>query len=191
VNAIGVTPAAAPAAPAPAAPSAPAAAAASVPAPAAAPATGGRAAAALARMQPTDEQFGIILEACGAAIDSHCAGAERGPGWQLQCLRENAANLSTGCEQVLVAVASTAPAASPPPAQAATAPPPAVIERPARPVSPRKVLFLIRTACAPDFRGYCGGAGFGGGRAIGCLREHAHNLSPTCRKALASIAGRR
>lgn len=282
VNAIGAAaPAAAPAAPAPA--PAPAPAAAAPPAPAPAPATaGGRAAAALARMQPNDEQFGVILEACGPDIDSHCASVERGPGWQLQCLRENAASLSTGCEQVLVAIASTAPAATaaappaPPPAPAPAAPPapppatavapsappppaaararpsreqiiaifqscrrdmreycaggrgpgPSIrclrdnaanlspgcqealaavasgapgeagasafaIERPTRPVSPREVFFLIRTACGPDFRAYCAGGGFGAGRAIGCLRENAANLSPTCRNALASIAGRR
>jgi hypothetical protein len=273
VNAIGT---AAPAAPTPA----PAAAAPPAPAPTPAPAAaGGRAAAALARMQPNDEQFGVILEACGPDIHNHCASVERGPGWQLQCLRENAASLSTGCEQVLVAIASTAPAAAAatppapavaaPPAPAPTAvaptapPPPAAararpsreqiiavfqscrrdmreycaggrgpgpsirclrdnaanlspgcqealaavasgapgeagagasafaIERPARPVSPREVFFLIRTACGPDFRAYCAGGGFGAGRAIGCLRENAANLSPTCRNALSSIAGRR
>jgi hypothetical protein len=280
VNAIGTAaPAAAPAAPAPAPAPAPAATVSPAPAPAAAPAADGRAAAALQRMQPNDEQFGVILEACGPDIDSHCANAERGPGWQLQCLHENAASLSTGCEQVLVAVASTAPAAAaaappapaaapppapapaaapaPPPASAAPralptrgqiiaifqscrrdmrdycaggrdpgaslrclrdnaanlspgcqqalaaaasggaaepgagAPPPPPMERPMRPVSPREVFFLIRTACAPDFRAYCGGIGFGGGRAIGCLRENAANLSPTCRNALASMVGRR
>jgi hypothetical protein len=276
VNAIGTAaPAAAPAAPAPS-PS-PAVATPPAPAPAAAPSPeDGRAASALARMQPTDEQFGVILEACGPDIDNHCASSERGPGWQLECLRKNAASLSTGCEQVLVAVASTAPAAAaaPPapaatPAPAPTAAPPSptapaaararptreqiiaifqscrrdtreycardgrgpepsirclrdnaanlspgcqealaavasgapgeagagaaaiAVERPARPVSPREVFFLIRTACAPDFRAYCAGGGFGPGRAIGCLRENAANLSPTCRNALASIVGRR
>lgn len=284
VNAVGAAaPAAAPAAPAPAAAETP------PPAPAAEPpAEGGRAAAALARMQPNDQQFGIILEACGPDIDNHCADVERGPGWQLECLRKNATNLSTGCEQVLVAIASTtpsaaaaapapAPAAAPPaPAAAAPAPapapvtaapppppaaarirpsreqiiaifqscrrdmrdycaggepgagsrirclrdnaanlspgcqqalaavatsapgeagpaaaPPPAIERPMRPVSPREVLFLLRTACGGDFRAYCRGAGFGGGSAIGCLRENAANLSPGCRNALASLVGRR
>jgi hypothetical protein len=272
VNAAAVpaaTPAPAPAPPAPAAAGTPAA------PPAAPPAAGGRAAAALARMQPTDEQFGIILEACGSDIDSHCSTVERGPDWQLQCLRENAANLSTGCEQVLVAIASTAPAAAaapppaapaaqpaPAPAVAAPAPAPAPAPRarptreqiaaifrscrrdmreycgrgerepgsrirclrenaanlspecqealagvaagapgaapPAaamppreRPVSPREALFLIRTSCGADFRAFCRGAGFDGGRAIGCLRENAANLSPACQDALSSLGGRR
>ena len=282
VNAVGAAPApaAAPPAPAPAS-AAPEPAAAGTPAPAppvAPPAAGGRAAAALARMQPTNEQFGVILEACGPDIDRHCTNVERGPDWQLECLRKNAASLSIGCEQVLVAIASTAPAAAPatapaaaPPAPAASPPPPAAAAPPpapaprarptreqivaivracrrdmrdycaggerapgarisclrenaanlspgcqealaavtsgapgaappapaaappprARPVDPRQVLFLIRTSCGADFRAYCRGIGFGGGRAIGCLRENAANLSPACQEALSSLAGRR
>jgi hypothetical protein len=279
---------AAPAAPAAQAPAPPPAAApeppAGAPAPVATPAppaATGRAAAALARMRPTLAQLGIILEACGADMDSHCANATHGPGWELRCLSDNAAALSAGCEQVLVAIASTAPAepaaaaapapaptaapapaapvvtAPPPPAPrarpsreqviailracrgdmrehcagseggpgprikclrdnaanlssgcqealaavvsgapagpaaAAPAAPPAAMERPARPVSPREVLFLIRTACGADFQNYCGGVGFGGGRAIGCLRENAANLSPRCRQAFMGLMGGR
>src|SRR5215469_17043505 len=61
VNAAGAAPSPTPAAQAPAPPAAEAPAAAPAPA---SPAAGGRAAAALARMQPNDQQFGIILEAC-------------------------------------------------------------------------------------------------------------------------------
>jgi hypothetical protein len=282
---------AAPAAPAAQAPAPPPAAVpeppAAAPAPAP-PAATGRAAAALARMRPTLAQLGIILEACGADMDSRCANATHGPGWELRCLSDNAAALSAGCEQVLVAIASTAPAepaataptpaaapapaapvvtAPPPaapavaapapaprarpsreqviailracrgdmrehcagseggpgarikclrdnaanlssgcqealaavvsggaagPAAAAPAAPPPAMERPARrPVSPREVLFLIRTACGADFQNYCGGVGFGGGRAIGCLRENAANLSPRCRQAFMGLMGGR
>jgi hypothetical protein len=283
--------AASPAAPAAQAPAPPPAVApaAVAPAPVAPPVAAGRAAAALARVRPTLAQLGIILEACGADMDSHCANATHGPGWELKCLSDNAAALSTGCEQVLVAIASTAPAepaaaaaapapppapaapaAAPPPAApavAAPAPAPAPRARPsreqviailracrgdlreycagaeagpgarikclrdnaanlssgcqqalmaavsgapaepaaaapaaappptapaiARPVSPREVLFLIRTVCGGDFRNYCGGVGFGGGRAIGCLRENAANLSPRCRQAFMRLMGGR
>src|SRR5262249_17526966 len=133
-----------------------------------------RAAAAIERMQPTDEQFGIILEACGPDIDNHCASTERGPGWQLECLRKNAAALSTGCEQVLVAIAATAPApaaaapapAAPAPAAAApaapaaapaptapaavAAPPPAPRARPSR-----EQIVAIFQSCRRDMREYC------------------------------------
>jgi hypothetical protein len=199
VNAAG---AAAPTAPAPS--PAPAAAETPAPAPPAAPAAGGRAAAALARMQPTDQQFGIILEACGPDIDSHCASVERGPGWQLECLRQNAANLSTGCEQVLVAVASTAPAAAPtaappapvaaPPPAAAPAPPPApAVAAPAPPAGPRarptrEQMIAIFQSCRRDMREYCAGGERGPGSRIRCLRENAANLSPECQEALAAVA---
>jgi hypothetical protein len=284
-------PSPAPAAQTPAPP--PAAAAPESPSAAPAPAVAGKAAAALDRMRPNTEQVGIILQACGADIDSHCAAAARGPGWELKCLRDNAASLSAGCEQVLMAIASTAPAepaaapAAPPPAAAAPpapAAPAAVAPAPApasaaaqrarpsreqivmifracrgdmrehcagaeggpgsrikclrdnaanlspgcqqalaavvsgapaepaagapaappagpppaggappreRPVSPRQVLFLIRTACDGDFRTYCRGVQFGGGRVIGCLRENAANLSPRCRQAFMSLIGGR
>jgi hypothetical protein len=200
VNAVG-------AAPAPAAPVAPEpAAAAATPAPAPAAAAGGRAAAALARMQPNDQQFGIILEACGPDIDNHCANVERGPDWQLECLRKNAASLSPGCEQVLVAIASTAPAAAPaatapaapPPPPAAAAPPPApAVAAPApAPAGPRarptrEQIGAIFRSCRGDMREYCAGVEPGGGRIIGCLRENAANLSPNCRDAFMDLIGAR
>jgi hypothetical protein len=154
VNAASPTAPAAPAAQAPAPPPA-----ASPEPPAAAPApvaATGRAAAALARMRPTLAQLGIILEACGADMDSHCANATRGPGWELRCLSDNAAALSTGCEQVLVAIASTAPAepaaapvvtAPPPAAPAVAAPAPAPRARPSR----EQVIAILR-ACRGDIR---------------------------------------
>ncbi|HML13923.1 MAG TPA: cysteine rich repeat-containing protein [Xanthobacteraceae bacterium] len=194
VNAAGT---AAPAAPAPA-PAPAAAAPAPAPTPAPPPAAGGRAAAALARIQPNDEQFGLILEACGPDIDDHCATAERGPGWQLECLRKNAESLSTGCEQVLVAIASTAPAAAPapvaapPPAAAPTSPPaaaaPAPAPAPAARARPnREQMIAIFRSCRGDMREYCAGGEGGPGSRIKCLRDNAANLSADCQQALAAI----
>ena len=174
-------PVAAPAAPPPAPPAAgptpppPATAAPAPPAPAAA-----------QRMRPTREQFVTIIQSCRGDIREHCAGAERGPGGRLKCLKENAASLSSGCQQALAAVASGAPAGP-----AATAPPAAVTAPIERRVSPRDMLILIRTTCGPDFRAYCRGVPFGGGRVIGCLRENAANLSPRCQQAFMALVGGR
>jgi hypothetical protein len=187
---------AAPAEPAttPAAPSSPppAAAAAPTPPPAAA-AAPPPAPAAAQRMRPTREQLGMIIQSCRGDIREHCAGAERGPGWRLKCLKENAASLSSGCQQALAAVASGAPAepAARPAAPPSAAPPAAALPRMERPVSPRDVLFLLRTSCGADFRNYCRGVPFGGGRVIGCLRENAANLSPQCREAFMALVGGR
>jgi hypothetical protein len=60
-----------------------------------------------------------------------------------------------------------------------------------RPVSPRDVLMLLRTSCSADFRNYCRGVPFGGGRVIGCLRENAANLSPNCQQAFMALVGGR
>jgi len=181
-------PAAAPAAP-PSPP--PAAAAAPTPPPPAAAAAPPPAPAAAQRMRPTREQFVTIIQSCRADIREHCAGAERGPGWRLKCLKENAASLSSGCQQALAAVASGAPAEpAARPAEPAAAPP-AATPRMERRVSPRDMLILIRTTCGPDFRNYCRGVPFGGGRVIGCLRENAANLSPQCREAFMALVGGR
>jgi pyruvate/2-oxoglutarate dehydrogenase complex dihydrolipoamide acyltransferase (E2) component len=160
-------------------------------------------------MRPNTEQVGIILQACGADIDSHCAAAARGPGWELKCLRDNAASLSAGCEQVLLAIASTAPAepaapaAAPPPAAAAPPPPaapaaaapapapapaPAAAQR-ARPS--REQMVMIIRACRGDMREHCAGAEGGPGSRIKCLRDNAANLSPRCRQAFMSLIGGR
>jgi hypothetical protein len=114
----------------------------------------------------------------------YCAGRERGPGSRISCLRENAANLSPECQEALAAVASGTPAAP------GAVPPAAAMPR-ERPVSPREVLFLVRTSCGRDFRAFCRGVGFGAGRAIGCLRENAASLSPACQDALGALGGRR
>ena len=181
----------APPPPAPAATAPPSAAAApSAPTPAtppsAAPAPTAPAAAVAVQGRPSREQIVAILQSCRRDIREYCARRGGGPGSRIQCLRDNAANLSPGCQDALAAVASGAPGES----GAGAAAPPA-IERPARPVSPREALMLVRTSCGADFRAYCRGAGVGGGRAIGCLRENAANLSPGCREALMSLGGRR
>jgi hypothetical protein len=173
-------PAAAPAPPPPPAAAAPppAAPAAAAPAPAA------------PQTRPTRGQLITILQACRADVGAHCAGAERAPGWRLKCLRDNAASLTPGCQRALAAVASGAPAE--PAAAAPSAPPPAAaVPRMERPVSPRDMLILIRTSCSADFRTYCRGVPFGGGRVIGCLRENAANLSPICQQAFMALVGGR
>jgi hypothetical protein len=57
-------------------------------------------------------------------------------------------------------------------------------------MAPRRKRSIIRTACGPDYRSLCQGVSIGGGRAIGCLRDHAQDLSSECRSALRAAAGR-
>jgi len=167
---------------------------------------------AASAQQPSQEQVAVIRAVCPADYGAHCAGIVPGGQRALACLRQHLAELSAPCQQAVnAAIAGTPPAPAaqapaPPPAAppapaaaqsqapAATAPPPPppaapppAAERPARPVSQRDALRLIRGTCGADFRSYCRGAGVGGGRAIGCLRENAANLSPRCREALMAL----
>ena len=77
---------------------------------------------------------------------------------------------------------ATAATASP-----AAAAPPALVLRPMR---PREVLFVMRSACGGDVRALCPGVEPGGGRIIECLATQAASLSPACQGVLAPFAAR-
>jgi hypothetical protein len=49
----------------------------------------------------------------------------------------------------------------------------------------------LRQACAADFKSLCSGVQPGGGRIKACLREHADQLSPSCKSALVDAAASR
>ena len=81
-----------------------------------------------------------------------------------------------------------AAAAAGAPADATTAAPgvaPALVLRPMR---PREVLFVLRSACGGDVRALCGDVPPGGGRIIQCLAAQAPSLSPACADVLGQFA---
>ena len=47
---------------------------------------------------------------------------------------------------------------------------------------------LLRKDCGSDFQKFCSGVAMGGGRGVACLKEHASDLSASCKTALASMA---
>jgi len=51
----------------------------------------------------------------------------------------------------------------------------------------RQEIFLVREACGPEFRAYCGGVQLGGGNALACLRAHANKLSGACKGAISDL----
>jgi hypothetical protein len=69
--------------------------------------------------QPTSAQASAIRSACRGDYQANCAGVPTGGMAALQCLQQNAAKTSPGCQQALQAVSGT-PAAPP---KAAAAPP--------------------------------------------------------------------
>jgi hypothetical protein len=164
-------------------------------APAASKATSAKAAGSAAPGKPSSAQIAAIRSACRSDYPKVCAGVPTGGAAALQCLEKNKAKLSAGCEQAVAAASggAAAPAAapaqanaSPSAAPAAPAAPPLVL----RPMRPREVLFVMRSACGADVRALCPGVAPGGGRIIECLVAQSASLSPDCRGVLGQFAAR-
>jgi hypothetical protein len=144
--------------------------------------------------QPTSAQVSAIRSACRSDYPKVCAGVPTGGAPALQCLENNKAKLSAGCEKAVAAgtggtaapAANTAPAAAgaAPAAAAAPAAPVVIVLRPMR---PREELFVLRSACGGDVRTICGGVAPGGGRIVQCLATNAASLSPACQDVLSQF----
>jgi hypothetical protein len=180
-----VTPAAPPEAAAPAKP------ATATPAP-------GAPAKSAASKQPSKAQAAAIKSACQADYQPHCPSVPAGRAAAWSCLQANVASLSPPCQQAVYAATGAAPAKTAvapasnaaAPAVAAVAPKaaaPVPLPPVVRTVTPRQVLFLLRTACGGDFRALCPGVPVGGGRVINCLQAKAASLSPNCQAALGAL----
>jgi hypothetical protein len=169
-------------------------------APAAAPAA--KAAASSPATKPSSAQISAIRSACRSDYPRVCAGVPTGGAPALQCLEKNKSKVSAGCQQAVdaasgggAAATGTAAAASPntAPSTASTAPSAAPAAAPEaalvlRPMRPREVLFVLRSACGGDVRALCPGVEPGGGRIIECLATQAASLSPACKDVLGQFA---
>src|SRR3984957_4301531 len=147
-----------------------------------------KAAASAASKKPSSAQIAAIRSACRSDYQENCAGVPTGGAAALSCLEKNKANLSASCQKA-VSAASGAPAdaaaASPDAAPAGAAAPALVL----RPMRPREVIFVLRSACGQDVRALCAGVPAGGGRIMECLATQAASLSPACSNVLSQFAG--
>jgi Cysteine rich repeat len=149
--------------------------------------------------KPSSAQVAAIRSACRSDYQQNCAGVPTGGAAALSCLEKNKANLSANCQKAVSAATgeaapadsdAAAPAAGGAPTDATTAGPgtaPALVLRPMR---PREVLFVLRSACGRDVRTLCGDVPPGGGRIIECLATQAASLSPACADVLGQFATR-
>lgn len=180
-------------APAAAAPAEKPAAAAAAPAP--------KVAASAPSKKPSSAQVAAIRSACRSDYMAHCSSVPTGGAAALNCLKQNKSSLSAGCQQAVNAASggttSGGSAAAPAqgggtaPANAPTAAPgaaPVAAPLLLRPMRPREVLFVLRSACGADVRTLCAGVPPGGGRIIECLASQAASLSPACHDVLGSFA---
>jgi Cysteine rich repeat len=137
--------------------------------------------------QPTQAQANAIRQSCRSDYQAHCASVPTGGSAALQCLKDNLASLSPGCQSAVGATEGGAAAHAPAASQGRPVPAPGT--PPA--MTPREQAGLMRHACGGDFRAFCQGVQLGGGRALKCLADHQESLSPPCREALMSARGAR
>jgi hypothetical protein len=138
--------------------------------------------------QPTQAQANAIRQSCRSDYQAHCASVPTGGSAALQCLKNNMAGLSPGC-QAAVGATEGGTASGSPPAASQGRPAPTPMAPPA--MSMREEAAIMRSACGGDFRAYCRGVRMGGGRALACLADHQESLTPSCRDALAAARGAR
>lgn len=155
------------------------------PEPAAAPAAASAAPAAA----PTEAQKSAIRAACRSDFMANCSGVQPGGVEALQCLKSNAAKLSSACRSAVAAIGGAAPAPASAGSSSATSganpPTPAVAPLgPIPPMLPREALRIL-AMCRPEQQTLCSGIPMGGGRILSCLAEHAPQLSLECYQALA------
>ena len=158
--------------------------------------TAGKSTAGTVQGKPSDTQIAAIRSACRSDYPKVCAGVPTGGAPALQCLEKNKAKLSSACGQAVAAAsggaataaggATSTANANAAPAVAAPAASPLVL----RPLRPREVIFVMRSACGADVRALCAGVDPGGGRIIECLATQSASLSPDCRSVLGQFAGR-
>jgi hypothetical protein len=150
--------------------------------------------ASAASGKPSDAQIAAIRSACRSDYPKVCAGVPTGGGPALQCLENNKSKLSASCEKAVAAASGGTPSTAGAAATEATASPnpatPAAAPLVLRPMRPREVLFVLRSACGGDVRALCPGVDPGGGRIIECLATQSASLSPDCRGVLGQFAAR-
>jgi hypothetical protein len=154
-------------------------------------------AASAASGKPSDAQIAAIRSACRSDYPKVCAGVPTGGAPALQCLEKNKSKLSASCGKAVAAAgggatstagaAASGATASANPAEAAA---PAATVLVLRPMRPREVLFVLRSACGADVRALCPGIPAGGGRIIECLATQQASLSSDCRGVLGQFAAR-
>src|SRR5262245_28151939 len=160
--------------------------------------------------KPSQTQINAMRQSCRSDYMAHCSSVPTGGAPALNCLKQNLANLSPGCQTAVKAIGSDSPAAAAsatPPSQAAPAAPapstsapstPTAAAVPPTPMQPSAAgagrpsqaqLRNVRQSCGADYRVHCTGIPPGGSASIACLKRNITTLSGTCKQALGAVAG--
>ena len=139
--------------------------------------------------QPTAAQISAVRSNCRADYPKVCAGVPSGGAAALQCLETNEAKLSASCKSAVMAAGGAgAPVAA---GSTATVAPAAAEPAPAlalRPLRPREILLVMRSACGEDARAVPRGCARRGphhrmsggaiGQALAGLPQRADSIRP-------------
>ena len=164
--------------------------------------------------KPSQAQINAMRQSCRSDYMAHCSSVPTGGAPALNCLKQNFANLSPGCQTAVKAIAPETPpagASTAPPSQAAPAAPAPSMSAPSMsaPSAPAAAppsataqpsaagagrpsqaqLRSVRQSCGADYRVHCAGIPPGGSASIACLKRNIATLSGTCRQALGAVAG--
>jgi len=100
--------------------------------------------------------------ACRADVERLCKNVQLGEGRIVKCLKDNEASVSSGCKEHMAQLQARA----------------------------QERMQAFEQACKGDLEQYCKDVPRGQGRVVGCLRDHAGNLSASCKEQLSQIDAR-
>jgi hypothetical protein len=159
--------------------------------------------------RPSQAQINAMRQSCRSDYMAHCSTVPTGGAPALNCLKQNLANLSPGCQTAVKAIAPESPptaASAAPPSQAAPAAPAPSMAAPSMPApsaptataqpsaagtgKPSQAqLRSVRQSCGADYRIHCAGIPPGGSASIACLKRNITTLTGTCKQALGAVVG--
>ena len=162
--------------------------------------------------RPSQAQINAMRQSCRSDYMGHCSSVPTGGAPALNCLKQNLANLSPGCQTAVKAIAPEAPPAAASTASPSQAAPPAPapsmstpnMSTPSAPAAPptataqpsaagagrasQAQLRSVRQSCGADYSVHCAGIQPGGSASIACLKRNITTLSGQCKQALGAVA---
>jgi hypothetical protein len=138
-----------------------------------------------AALQCLEKNVAKLSSACQGAVKAVMPGASSSPSPDSPATTDSAAT-SGSSEATTPDPDAAATEQTQPENQKKSTSEPATAE-PTVQLTLRQEIFLVREACGPEFRAYCGDVRLGGGNALACLRAHSNKLSGACKGAIADL----
>jgi len=139
-----------------------------------------------AALQCLEKNVAKLSSACQSAVKAVMPGAASTTSTDSSSTSDSSATTDSSDGSAADSDAAASTDQSQPQTQKKSTSQPAAAE-PAVHLTLRQEIFLVREACGPEFRAYCGGIRLGGGNAVNCLRAHSSKLSGACKGAISDL----